>query len=96
MKLTFVLCILAACGGQPAPPKLGSGSSAPAVAPAGAEGGSDGAPQPQAAAPCEVSECGRPMMMPSRLCADGSTGGPTGECVRKADGRCGWEVRACP
>lgn len=96
MKFTFVLWIVAACGGQPAPPRPGSGSAAPVIAPAGSAAGSSATPRPPTAPPCDVGACGRPMMMPTRLCADGSTGGPTGECVRNAEGRCAWEVRACP
>jgi eight-cysteine-cluster-containing protein len=36
------------------------------------------------------------MAMPNGKCVDGSMSGPTGQCVRAADGRCGWEIRQCP
>ncbi len=46
---------------------------------------------------CAVSECGPTMGMPNTLCSDGkTTSGPTGNCLRQADGTCGWEVIRCP
>lgn len=46
---------------------------------------------------CAASECGPAMGMPLSLCADGvSKSGPTGNCLRHADGTCGWEVATCP
>lgn len=46
---------------------------------------------------CAEDACGPAMGMPERLCADGvHTSGPTGRCVRAADGSCGWEMSACP
>ena len=37
--------------------------------------------------------CGPGLGMPSQLCWDGSTAGPT--CVEKG-GKCGWEITTCP
>ena len=35
--------------------------------------------------------------MPNYLCPDGkTTAGPTGRCLRNADGKCGWEIIECP
>jgi hypothetical protein len=44
---------------------------------------------------CRPSECGPRPGMPTERCADGSLGGNTGRCLSK-NGRCGWEIRACP
>jgi len=46
--------------------------------------------------PCEPSECGPALGMPSYRCPDGSWGGPTGRCLRNENGTCGWEIRECP
>ncbi len=41
--------------------------------------------------------CGPQLGMPNRLCPDGNNvAGPTGNCVRHADGTCGWQVAECP
>jgi len=45
---------------------------------------------------CAAAECGPALGMPTVLCSDGTTGGPTGRCLRHDDGTCGWEVRECP
>lgn len=45
---------------------------------------------------CPADACGPAMGMPNTQCGDGSSGGPTGRCLRNDDGTCGWEVRACP
>ncbi len=46
---------------------------------------------------CAPSDCGPAMGMPVSLCPDGvSKAGPTGNCLRHADGSCGWEVTSCP
>jgi hypothetical protein len=47
--------------------------------------------------PCLDGACGPALGMPNYLCDDGVTiAGPTGSCLRGADGICGWEVIACP
>lgn len=51
---------------------------------------------PPASAACAPADCGPAMGMPNSRCADGSTSGPTGRCLRQSDGRCGWELRQCP
>jgi hypothetical protein len=45
---------------------------------------------------CPTSKCGPALGMPNHLCADGSYSGPTGTCLKHANGTCGWEVRSCP
>lgn len=46
---------------------------------------------------CAPADCGPALGMPLSLCADGvSKSGPTGKCLRNADGTCGWEVASCP
>jgi ZU5 domain-containing protein len=46
--------------------------------------------------PCATSDCGPALGLPNWICEDGSTGGPTGNCIRRDDGSCGWEVNWCP
>ena len=38
--------------------------------------------------------CGPALGMPSQVCADGSTAGPT--CARSSSGTCGWTITSCP
>jgi len=45
---------------------------------------------------CSPADCGPALGMPNVLCPDGSRGGPTGRCLRRGGGGCGWEVRECP
>ena len=52
-----------------------------------------GCANPQA---CTEADCGaKPHSVPT-TCADGSTGGYTGQCLRDASGACSWEFRNCP
>ena len=44
---------------------------------------------------CSPDECGPQLGLPNWICEDGTTGGPTGRCVKTRD-ECGWEVRDCP
>ena len=56
-------------------------------------------PEPAATdarAACDVAKCGPRPGLPNRICADGTTAGPTDRCLMNADGSCGWEVRECP
>ena len=87
--LAFVLFVAAACGG-PAPTSGTSGK------PGSASDSAAAAPAPPAPEPCEAMECGPKMGMPNQRCPDGSTAGPTGRCLRQANGRCTWEIRRCP
>lgn len=57
-----------------------------------AQGGSGGA----GGAECAKADCGPQLGLPNWTCADGSLGGPTGRCLRAANGTCGWEVNDCP
>jgi hypothetical protein len=43
----------------------------------------------------DASACGPQLGMPNYPCADGTTGGPTGRCLKQANGTCGWEIREC-
>jgi len=45
---------------------------------------------------CPTSDCGPALGLANFECADGSMSGPTGRCLRHADGSCGWEVLSCP
>jgi hypothetical protein len=99
IRIAAIAWIAAACH-RPAPsPSVGPQDPPVArdSAPSSASGdGHAGSPDPPDDPLCDVAECGPPIRMPSRRCADGSTGGPTDRCLRKPDGRCGWEVRPCP
>ena len=44
---------------------------------------------------CPPQACGPPLGMPSWICPDGGTGGPTGRCLALPRGGCGWEVAWC-
>ena len=44
---------------------------------------------------CATGKCGPALGLPNHLCADGSWAGPTGNCLKHADGTCGWEVLSC-
>jgi hypothetical protein len=83
-SLALVLFVLLGCR-QTSPPKPGAGPAAP-------EATHELAPPP---AQCEVTECGPAMRMPNRRCPDGSMAGPTGRCLRTADGGCAWEIHRC-
>ncbi len=45
---------------------------------------------------CDKSACGPQLGLPNQICSDGSTGGPTGRCLKSVNGSCGWEIRQCP
>ncbi len=50
-----------------------------------------------AATTCAAKACGPALGMPNKLCSDGVTvSGPTGKCLKNADGTCGWEIVGCP
>jgi hypothetical protein len=63
---------------------------------ASSSGGSSNGTAGASAVVCPQSECGPQLGRPTELCEDGSTGGPTGRCLRGSDGTCGWEVLECP
>ncbi len=41
------------------------------------------------------SKCGPMLGLANSRCSDGSLNGPTGRCLKRKDGSCGWEVRSC-
>ena len=45
---------------------------------------------------CATSDCGPALGLANYQCADGSVAGPTGRCLRRDNGTCGWEVLSCP
>ena len=57
-------------------------------------GESNNAGEPSAVE-CSSDQCGPQLGLPNWICEDGTTGGPTGRCVKTGD-ECGWEVRDCP
>lgn len=50
---------------------------------------------PASSTPCKTTECGTKLDVPTTKCADGSTAGPTGQCLKAPSGTCGWEVKTC-
>jgi hypothetical protein len=45
---------------------------------------------------CDREDCGPQLGLPNWTCADGSLGGPTGRCLQRPGGTCGWEINNCP
>src|SRR5512140_2716107 len=45
---------------------------------------------------CDKSACGPQLGLANGICADGSMSGPTGRCLKRANGSCGWEILQCP
>lgn len=45
---------------------------------------------------CVEADCGVPSGIPNTTCADGTMAGPTGTCLRGADGFCAWQIINCP
>lgn len=107
LALGAVFAAFAGCGGSG---DAGDGTAAGASN-AGAGGGGAGKSSSQGgssssageqssagesnAVVCATDECGPQLGLPNWLCEDGTQGGPTGRCLKTADG-CGWEVRDCP
>lgn len=82
--------LAAACGGSVS---LGTiGGELAADGGGASSGGSSGSTATECS---DKSLCGPALGMPNHQCADGTTGGPTGRCLKQGDGTCGWEVRDC-
>lgn len=45
---------------------------------------------------CSKADCGQQIAIPNWTCEDGTQGGPTGRCIRRSNGSCGWEIHQCP
>lgn len=45
---------------------------------------------------CVEADCGEPSEIPNSTCPDGTMAGPTGTCLRGADGNCAWQIINCP
>jgi hypothetical protein len=58
---------------------------------AGADSGGEGS-----LGECDKADCGPQLGLPNWTCADGSVGGPTGRCLARPGGTCGWEINNCP
>jgi hypothetical protein len=93
--LIIVPALLADCSGEPL--SLGSGNagstgvgggSAGSTGVGGGSGGTD--------ATCATSDCGPALGIANYQCPDGSEAGPTGRCLKRANGTCGWEILSCP
>jgi len=110
--LTFVVAAMAsvvACGAETNSGAPGGGASSNAGkgstnggAGAGASnagsssGGSNNNGGAASSRTCPASDCGPALGVGSTMCSDGSVSGPTGVCLRLANGGCGWELRTCP
>jgi hypothetical protein len=107
LSLALVLTLVTGCSSKSNPaPSTGHGSDSGSGAAIGSDTGSGSIVGSGAAIgsgsgaateeECRVTECGPRPGMPVRKCDDGSLGGNTGRCLRRADGACGWEIRTCP
>jgi hypothetical protein len=76
--------------------RAGGNSSGGSSSGGSSSGGSSTGTGGASAVVCPESACGPQLGRPNELCADGSTAGPTGRCLRGNDGICGWEVLECP
>jgi len=74
-------------GSANAGPGNAGSNSAGSIGAAGESGGSN--------ATCPTADCGSALGLLNYECEDGSMGGPTGRCLRRANGSCGWEVLRC-
>jgi hypothetical protein len=45
---------------------------------------------------CATTDCGPQLGIANHQCPDGSTAGPTGRCLKRDNGTCGWEILSCP
>jgi hypothetical protein len=84
---------------SPAPPASTLVSQSAGSPPATDEGGS--ADVLSARRPtdeeCPATACGPRLGLPNRQCSDGvHFSGPTGRCIKKDGGVCGWEIAHCP
>jgi hypothetical protein len=89
-------------GGSGSVAGTNTGGSAGNAATAGASPGGAGTMNGGASAgdsslgECDKVDCGPQLGIPNWTCADGSVGGPTGRCLKRAGGSCGWEINNCP
>ena len=95
--------LVAACAGSPLSlgDTAGAGGKASAAG-SSADGGtmsggsSSGGTAGGSQEMCDVSACGPQLGIANQICPDGSTAGPTGRCLKRANGSCGWEILQCP
>ena len=95
--------LVAACAGSPLSlgDTAGAGGKASAAG-SSADGGtmsggsSSGGTAGGTQETCDVSACGPQLGIANQICPDGSTAGPTGRCLKRANGSCGWEILECP
>lgn len=72
-------------------------STAPSASASGSSSATSGDDAGAPRAECDAKQCGPRLGMPNRTCPDGvHMSGPTGKCLKNADGTCGWEILACP
>jgi hypothetical protein len=91
--LVIAPALLADCSDGPV--SLGSaGASNAGSSSAGATGIGGGSGGDNAT--CATSACGPALGIANYQCPDGSEAGPTGRCLKNANGTCGWEIHTCP
>jgi hypothetical protein len=95
------LVLVVACSGSgfsPSGSTMGAsaGAAGSSTTGGGASGGSSSGGAGGSQEACDKSACGPQLGIPNQICSDGSTGGPTGRCLKSANGSCGWEIRQCP
>lgn len=98
--------LVAACAGTPLSlgDTAGAGGKASAAGSTASSGSSSGGTMSGGSSSgggsseetCDKSACGPQLGLLNQLCADGSMSGPTGRCLKRANGTCGWEVLQCP
>jgi hypothetical protein len=101
--LTLGFVAFSGCGGESGSEANNAGASGSSAGSGSSPGGaaSSSAGQPNSAGEsstfeCSADHCGPQLGLPNWICEDGTTGGPTGRCVKTGDASCGWEVRDCP
>ena len=74
----------------------GAGGNGTAQGGTGAMAGAANSAGESSVEKCNPTDCGPQLGLPNWTCADNSVGGPTGRCIERPGGSCGWEVNDCP
>jgi len=99
------LCVFGGCSESPGAGGLPAGAGSGGFVSAGTAGASRGgagtvnggaSAGDSSAVGCDEADCGPRLGLLNWTCPDGSVGGPTGRCLARPGGTCGWEVNNCP
>src|SRR5258708_33179922 len=102
-RITHAICfsalliapaLLADCGSDAL--SLGQNGGSSNAGSSGVGGGSSGGSGGGSAVMCAKTDCGPQLGIANYQCPDGSTAGPTGRCLKRDNGTCGWEILSCP